>query len=239
MDVPKDRKLWASYSKAKLMEKEEISNRQRIMAAQITIDIVVFFVFKLFALNIKNYQISVISRSDEIISEIIKTWNSRTILKWKGVKNKNNILSTIKFKNNKKGYWHKCTNYIHQYKYVYGHALWNSILKQVLIQSRLISNTEFPNNQNMANSLYLCLLYGCIYSLFISEIKFFQAAAKPIIINTAIKNGKFIRYLKEIDNGLTIYQWKETVNNSFKMLCHFSVTCVQNETTFIVPFVIT
>ena len=224
MEVPSDRKLWPFYSKAKLMEKEETSNRQRIFAAQVAINCGVSVVFKLCELDIKHYQISLMSKCDEIILDIIETWNVRTILKWNGVKNnKNNILSTIKW-GGKSGYWHKCTNYIHQYKYVYGHALWNSILKLILTQSNIISNDEFPNNTKLANLLSLCLIYSCIYALFVTEIQFFQSASKPIIINTAIKNGTFIKYLKEIDNELTIFQWKERVKfvfcyNSFLVCC--------------------
>jgi len=201
---------WVPYAKAKLMERDEMSNKQRLLTAQIVINLVLSLVFEILKLNgnCLNFRL----KCDGIIYEIIEEWNNTLLLKWNGIQSRNNKnkLETIRWEG-KHGYFHKCTNYIDQYKNTVSHKLWLPVFQQLLDFINTIEINQYGDNKQLVELFKSCLTFSCIYGLFVSTIKFFQCSPKPIIINTAmVKNGKITRWLKEeIDAEMTIFCWRE------------------------------
>eukprot|EP01083_Nonionella_stella_P261978 891328_1 len=92
---PRGRKCinWLPIIKAKLMERTEISTKQRLFASTLAINSAISFTYTTFNLS-PNNMISFCLNTNDIIHGLIDSFNETVLFKWDGIQDRNNILET-------------------------------------------------------------------------------------------------------------------------------------------------
>eukprot|EP01083_Nonionella_stella_P005043 14691_1 len=200
---------WVDYTKAEILKTDESKNRQRLLVTQIAGNLAISLTFKHFELRPLTNNLLIVLDCNDIIRGIIHKWNETKLLKWRGVQDRNGLLSTIQWEG-KKGYWNRSRNNLHQDMHKVSDALWVRVFEHSKVQIDNISVAQFPQNDELQRAFASCLRYTHLYSLCVAEISFFHCKAKPLIIDTALtKNPKIRRYLHTMDPQITISEWED------------------------------